>query len=235
MKYLKTYKLFEAVDINIDDYDYIGLLCDKAKVVFSEDDDWNQLKTWNDIVEAFDIDSYSELSLDTMYGDFRDRVLSLYKRDLRKYISKISDGRDGINPSDILKLKKHIAKFPGFRTKNVSEVNTFADINDLFRKNDRGIIPFITSYAVVEKLNDWIVETIEGSDIFLEKFTEYYLDGVIDNVKKIIEENPSYLKDLKEMEFMISPYIQDELFKRLKSEKWLKRGDETGLFDLKNQ
>jgi hypothetical protein len=235
MKYLKTYKLFEAVDINISDEDYIGLLCDKAKVVFSEDEDWKQLKTRDDIVEAFDIDSYSELSLDTMFGDYRDRVLALYKRDLRKYISKISVGRGGINPSDLLKLKKHIAKFPGFRVDDVCEIHTFPEINDLFRKNDRGIIPFITSYAVVEKLNEWIPSIVSTSDIFLEKFTEYYLDGVIDNVKKIIEENPSYLKDLKEMEFMISSYIQDELFKRLKSEKWLKRGDETGLFDFKNQ
>jgi len=39
MKYLKTYQLFEAVDINIPSKDYIEMLCEKAKVIFSEDDD----------------------------------------------------------------------------------------------------------------------------------------------------------------------------------------------------
>ena len=91
--------------------------------------------------------------------------------------------------------------------------------------------PFIISNG----LEDCILETVEGSNEFMYKFTKYLLDGVAESVKKIVLEDPAYLKELKDMEFAISDYIQTELLKRILTEDWLRRGDKVGLLDIKTK
>lgn len=203
MKYIKKFESYESY-VDMTETDYVTIVCKKAEHFFKEDNEWSKIKTYSDIEKLFDADNGI---INDVWGDFKDRGIEIYKRNLRNYINSKKNIIDFLKSSDIkLKtLKILIYHFPGFND-CLNNKNFNDDISETnFDRN--------YPYTIANDLENWITEIIESSDIFLETFTNNIVKNIVGKVATILKNNPSKFKDLKNMDFAISEYIKDELLK----------------------
>lgn len=196
MKHIKEFKLFESyVDMTAENY--YSLVCKKAEHFFKEDNEWSKIKTYSDIEKLFDSE---DGSIYNVWSDFKNRCTEIYKRDFSNYIYYNKSKIDSIKS-----LTNLIKKFPGFD--NCSNNNYF---NVVISKIN---LKINYVYSITSNLDDWFIENVEITDIFLVTFTNNVVKYIAGKIATILKKNPSKFKNFKNMEFAISDYIKDEILK----------------------